>query len=71
MDASVRRLPEPELLALLREVGRLLGAVRNADVTMYSDEQIEVYAEAFLGGAASPVDAAHAAAPEASAQRKG
>lgn len=58
VDASRRRMPEADLLALLREVGRLLGAVRNADVTMYSDEQIQLYAEAFLGGATSPVDAA-------------
>jgi hypothetical protein len=57
VDASVRKLAEPELLALLREAGRLFGAVRNADVTMYSDAQIELYAEAFLGGASSPVDA--------------
>jgi hypothetical protein len=58
VDASVRKLPEAESLALLRELGRLLGAVRNADVTMYSDAQIELYAEAFLAGSASPVDAA-------------
>ena len=71
VDASVRRLPEAEILALLREVGRLMGAVRNADVTMYSDEQIELYAEAFLGGATSPVDAAHEGAAQAAADRKG
>ncbi len=70
VDASVRKLPEPELLALLREVGRLLGAVRNADVTMYSDEQIELYAEAFLGGATSPVDAAREGLAQASAEQK-
>jgi hypothetical protein len=57
VDASVRKLPEADSLALLRELGRLLGAVRNADVTMFSDAQIELYAEAFLAGASSPVDA--------------
>jgi hypothetical protein len=57
VDATIRKLPEPEVLALLRELGRLLGAVRNADVSMYSDDQVELYAEAFLAGACSPVDA--------------
>ncbi len=57
VDATIRKVPEPEVLALLRELGRLLGAVRNADVSMYSDDQIELYAEAFLAGACSPVDA--------------
>ena len=58
VDASVRKLAEADSLALLGELGRLLGAVRNADVTMYSDDQIGMYAEAFLAGASSPVDAA-------------
>ncbi len=57
VDATIRKLPEPEVLTLLRELGRLLGAVRNADVSMYSDDQVELYAEAFLAGACSPVDA--------------
>ena len=57
VDATIRKLPEPEILTLLRELGRLLGAVRNADVSMYSDDQVELYAEAFLAGACSPVDA--------------
>ncbi len=57
VDASRRKLPEADALALLRELGRLMGAVRNADVSMYSDAQIELYAEAFLAGAMSPVDA--------------
>jgi pyruvate,water dikinase len=57
LDASVRKLSEPDTLAVLREIGRLLGAVRNADVSMYSDEQIELYAQAFLAGSCSPVDA--------------
>ena len=33
-----------------------MGAIRNADVTMYSDEQIELYAQAFLNGSPSPVE---------------
>ncbi len=57
LDATIRKLSEPDILALLRELGRLLGAVRNADVSMYSDELIEIYAEAFLAGACSPVEA--------------
>jgi pyruvate,water dikinase len=58
IDAALRKLSEPATLELLREIGRLLGAVRNADLSMYSDEQIERYAEAFLAGACSPVEAA-------------
>ncbi len=57
IDATIRKLPEPGILALLRELGRLLGAARNADVSMYCDEQIELYADAFLAGACSPVEA--------------
>jgi len=60
LDATIRKLPEPDILSLLRELGRLLGAVRNADVSMYSDEQIALYAEAFLAGSCSPVEAARA-----------
>jgi hypothetical protein len=58
LDATIRKLPEPDILPLLRELGRLLGAVRNADVSMYCDEQIALYAEAFLAGSCSPVEAA-------------
>ncbi len=60
LDATIRKLSEPDILSLLRELGRLLGAVRNADVSMYSDEQIALYAEAFLAGACSPVEATRA-----------
>ena len=47
---------ESEILNLLTHLGRLMGAIRNADVTMYSDEQIELYARAFLSGSSSPVE---------------
>jgi pyruvate,water dikinase len=57
IDATIRKLAEPDILVLLRELGRLLGAARNADVSMYCDEQIVLYAEAFLAGACSPVEA--------------
>jgi hypothetical protein len=60
LDATIRKLSEPDILSLLLELGRLLGAVRNADVSMYCDEQIALYAEAFLAGACSPVEAARA-----------
>ena len=68
VDAHVRKAPEADVLELLREVGRLLGAVRNADVTMYSDAQVELYAEAFLAGSASPVDATRDGLTQASVE---
>jgi pyruvate,water dikinase len=56
VHSIVRKLNESEILKLMTNIGRLMGAIRNADVTMYSDEQIELYAQAFLNGSSSPVE---------------
>ena len=56
VHATIRKLDEGELLELLNNLGRLMGAIRNADVTMVSDEQIQLYAKAFLDGSSSPVE---------------
>jgi len=56
VHSTIRKLEESEILKLLTNLGRLLGAIRNADVTMFSEEQIELYAQAFLSGSSSPVE---------------
>lgn len=52
--ATIRKVPESSILELLQEIGRLMGAVRNVDVTLTSDEYIPKFVEAFLNGDSSP-----------------
>ena len=52
--ATIRKIPVSDIFELLNEIGRLMGAVRNADVTLISDENIEQFVNAFLGGDPSP-----------------
>jgi pyruvate,water dikinase len=52
--ATIRKIPVSTIFELLNEIGRLMGAVRNADVTLISDENIEQFVSAFLGGDPSP-----------------
>ncbi len=55
VHSTIRKIDEQEVLYLLKNIGRLLGAIRNADVTMVDDQQIQLYARAFLDGSNSPV----------------
>ncbi len=52
--ATVRKIPMPEILHLLTEIGRLMGAVRNADVTFINDDNVDEFVEAFIAGDSSP-----------------
>lgn len=53
--ATIRKIPASSIFALLTEIGRLMGAVRNVDVTLTSDENINKFVDAFLQGDSAPV----------------
>ncbi len=48
--ATIRKIPVQAILELLTEIGRLMGAVRNADVTLINDDNVEQFVSAFLSG---------------------
>ena len=52
--ATIRKIPSPSILSLLTEIGRLMGAVRNVDVTLTNDDNIRQFVDAFLNGDSSP-----------------
>jgi pyruvate,water dikinase len=52
--ATIRKIPPSSILNLLSEIGRLMGAVRNVDVTLTNDENINQFVNAFLKGDSSP-----------------
>ena len=52
--ATIRKVPVSDILELLNEIGRLMGAVRNADVTLISDDNIDQFVSAFLSGDPAP-----------------
>ena len=52
--ATIRKIPSALILSLLSEIGRLMGAVRNVDVTLTNDENIGQFVEAFLKGDSAP-----------------
>lgn len=52
--ATIRKIPASSILFLLAEIGRLMGAVRNVDITLTSDENIEQFVDAFLKGDSAP-----------------
>ena len=52
--ATIRKIPDSGILALLNEIGRLMGAVRNADVTLINDDNIDKFVNAFLSGDPAP-----------------
>jgi pyruvate,water dikinase len=53
--ANIRKIPKDETLGLLVELGRLMGAVRNTDVTMVTDKHVDIFVQAFLDGDPAPV----------------
>jgi pyruvate, water dikinase len=53
--ATIRKIPASSIFSLLTEIGRLMGAVRNVDVTLTSDESIDKFVDAFLKGDSAPV----------------
>ncbi len=52
--ATIRKIPMESIFDLLTEIGRLMGAVRNADVTFVNDDNVEEFVEAFLSGDSAP-----------------
>lgn len=52
--ATIRKIPLLSILELLTEIGRLMGAVRNADVTFINDDNIDQFVMAFLNGDPAP-----------------
>ncbi len=52
--ATIRKIPLLSILSLLTEIGKLMGAVRNVDVTLTNDESIQQFVDAFLNGDPSP-----------------
>jgi pyruvate,water dikinase len=54
--AKIRKIPEEEIIALLKEIGKLMGAVRNTDVTMITDEHVELFVKYYLEGNPAPAE---------------
>ncbi len=52
--ATIRKIPACSILQLLIDIGRLMGAVRNADVTLITDGSVEQFVDAFLSGDPAP-----------------
>ncbi len=52
--ATIRKIPSSSILSLLSEIGRLMGAVRNVDVTLTTDANINQFVDAFLKGDSAP-----------------
>ena len=51
---TIRKIPSSSIFSILTEIGRLMGAVRNVDVTLTSDENVGLFVDAFLKGDSSP-----------------
>ncbi len=51
---TIRKIPPSLILSLLSEIGRLMGAVRNVDVTLTNDESIQQFVNAFISGDSAP-----------------
>jgi pyruvate, water dikinase len=54
--AKIRKIPEEEIIHLLKEIGKLMGAVRNTDVTMVTDEHVELFVKYYLEGNPAPAE---------------
>ena len=53
--SDIRKISDEEIYKLLKDIGRLMGAVRNTDVTMLTDKHIDVFVQGFLEGDPAPV----------------
>jgi pyruvate, water dikinase len=51
---TIRKVSKENIYTLLVELGRLMGAVRNTDVTMVKDSHIDFFVKAFLDGDPAP-----------------
>ncbi len=54
LTATVRRISKEEVFSLLNIIGRLMGAIRNTDVIMVSDEIMEEFIQLFISGDPAP-----------------
>ncbi len=54
VNATIRKIPPSLIYSLLSEIGRLMGAVRNVDVTLTNDENIDQFVDAFIKGDSAP-----------------
>ncbi len=52
--AKIRKLPKNKILDYVQMLGRLMGSVRNTDVSMVSDKHIELFVKYFLEGDPAP-----------------
>ena len=52
--ASINKIPKEQVLHLISDIGRLMGAMRNADVVMTSEEIMRQFIRLFLEGEPSP-----------------
>ncbi|MCL4538272.1 MAG: PEP-utilizing enzyme [Bacteroidetes bacterium] len=52
--ATIRKISASAIFELLTEIGRLMGAVRNADITLITDDSIDQFVDAFLSGDPAP-----------------
>ena len=53
--SNIRKINEDDIHRLLELIGRLMGAVRNTDVTMLTDRHVDIFVEGFLHGDPAPV----------------
>jgi hypothetical protein len=54
--AKIRKIPEDEIISHLIQIGKLMGAVRNTDVTMVTDEHAELFVKYYLDGNLAPAE---------------
>jgi pyruvate,water dikinase len=52
--ATINKIPKEKVLHLISDIGRLMGAMRNADVVMTSEEIMRQFIKLFLEGDPSP-----------------
>ncbi|MCL5991288.1 MAG: PEP-utilizing enzyme [Bacteroidetes bacterium] len=53
--SNIRKIHVEDIHTMLEVIGRLMGAVRNTDVTMLTDNHVDVFVNAFLNGDPAPV----------------
>ena len=55
--AKIRKIPRDTTINFVQMLGRLMGAIRNTDVSMTSNKQVEIFVKYFLEG--DPTPASH------------
>jgi len=56
LTGNLKKISSDKVLSILKELGRMTGAVRNVDVSMVSDRHIDVFVQGFLEGDINPAE---------------